>query len=483
LYPDLPAHRPPNFNEADVSDKPAWVQNTPQLTSTEVTELDRRRLGQLQMLHSLDLEINGLLDQLEAAGTLEDTVVMFLSDNGYLWGEHRMQEKWRPYDESVRIPFAIRYPSAYPQPRVEDRIVGNIDVAPTVWEVAGLPIPSEVDGQSLLPLLADDPGMDWRDDILLEGAEFSYNAVHTGDAVYIEYTADLPELYDLTLDPYQLDNQVNNPAYDGLESEMISRLDRLKPPDVRHQPELVSDQSYRIMRGAWRHVDDDNASAEGMRAASSTGQFIRLQTPAVRQLTVVFFKSWNQGIARIVIDGQVHGLVDLYSPIQKYGYRHHITGLTFAPHTISVEVTGQRNPASREAIVTVDAFVVAGTFVEETDPRLVYTTWWPWKHPEAAGGLYYRSRAANATVRFDPVGTNATLLTARGPEFGIAEIYLRGELIETVDLYSPVYEWQFPVPITGFRPGVTEHVVVKVTGRKNPASSDTLVIVDGFTQP
>jgi len=105
--------------------------------------------GRRSLLHEAVAEI---LDTLQELGISDRTVVVFTSDNGFMYGEHWMVAKLFAYEESVRVPLVIWYPEMV-QPREEDRLVANIDLAPTIAELAGVAIPEDVDGHSLLPLL------------------------------------------------------------------------------------------------------------------------------------------------------------------------------------------------------------------------------------------------------------------------------------------------------------------------------------------
>ncbi len=230
LYPDLSPHRPPNYNEADVSDKPRWLWNQPPLTPQQQEKIDADRRKQLQTLRSLDLAIGAMLDLLQRQGRLDDTVIFYISDNGFLWGEHRLRTKNLAYEPAIHVPFAMRYPALVSHRRVESRLVANIDIAPTIYDLAGLPIPKEVNGRSLVPLLRGQG--EWRDDLLIEGwgRPTSFMAVHTGRYVYVETVGYASELYDLERDPYQLENRVNDPAYATVVGDMRQRLQRLRPP-------------------------------------------------------------------------------------------------------------------------------------------------------------------------------------------------------------------------------------------------------------
>lgn len=244
LYSDLPLWRPPSFNPADQSDKPEWLANTAQLTQNQISKDDEFRLDQLRTLHSVDLSVRDLLNKLRDQGKLDNTLVVFYSDNGYFWGEHRLLHKNRVYEEASHGPFALRFPSLVQTPRLEDKLIQVIDLAPTIYELAGIPIPNDVDGRSLVSLMRGTS--DWRDAILLEGwpgvkddddedeataaplkkaiAPAHYQALRTDQYVYVETDNDTPELYDIKADSYQMTNLVNDPRYKKIVKKLSKRL-------------------------------------------------------------------------------------------------------------------------------------------------------------------------------------------------------------------------------------------------------------------
>jgi N-acetylglucosamine-6-sulfatase len=229
-YTDMPFTPPPNYNELDVSDKPEWIQRLPLITEDRQAGDHEIRLRQAQMLWALDQTIAALLDRLAAQGRLDDTCVMFISDNGLFVGEHRLAGKRFAYEESSRVPLGMRYPPLIAAPHREDRLVANIDIAPTFLDLAGLPALARADGRSLVPLLRGPTT--WRDDVLLQGWTDDslgppYQALRSGPYMYIENQGDNAELYDLEQDPYQLENQINNPAYTDLIAQLHQRLRRL----------------------------------------------------------------------------------------------------------------------------------------------------------------------------------------------------------------------------------------------------------------
>lgn len=227
----LPPHRPPSFNEADVSDKAPWIQDLPQIRPHRIDIEDGLRRDMAETLPSVDRAIGVLLDRIEESGRANDTAVLFISDNGLQFGEHRLRRKWYAYEESVRVPFAMLYPPVTAGGGVETRLVANIDVAPTIYDLAGLPIPAEVDGRSLLDLLR---GGAWRDHLLLEAwpDPASTNplrswppwvAIHTGRHVYIDYEGNGEELYDVREDPFQLQSVVDDPAMASVLQQLRDR--------------------------------------------------------------------------------------------------------------------------------------------------------------------------------------------------------------------------------------------------------------------
>jgi arylsulfatase A-like enzyme len=173
LFQSLSPWRPPSYNEPDVSDKPTWLQSKAPENSAQ---LDQIRIDQLEMLQAVDeaiggsttYGITGIMEHLRNLGVADDTIVVFFSDNGWQWGEHRMRAKNKPYEESIRSPMLVHYPKLAPCPRTESRFALNIDLAPTFAELAGAGVPIAHEGVSLLRVL-DGTEPTWRSDFLTEG--------------------------------------------------------------------------------------------------------------------------------------------------------------------------------------------------------------------------------------------------------------------------------------------------------------------------
>jgi arylsulfatase A-like enzyme len=243
LYSDLPPWRPPNFNPEKQPGKPDWVLKTDRLNEEDIeNRVDRFRLKQLRSLKSVDSSVRDILNHLSKQGKLDNTLVVFYSDNGYFWGEHRLLHKERAYEEASRVPFAIRYTALITKPRKDNRLVSVIDLAPTIYELAGVQLPADVDGRSLIPLMQEtelDPS-EWRDALLLEGWPGlrrehvgNYQAIRTDRYVYIETYEDKPELYDTLNDPFQLRNLIDDPALRKTAKRLRKRLHRYHPSAVR----------------------------------------------------------------------------------------------------------------------------------------------------------------------------------------------------------------------------------------------------------
>jgi N-acetylglucosamine-6-sulfatase len=272
LFPDAQAPRTPNFNEADVSDKPSYIRNLPLLTEEDIARIDEEWRQRLRSMMAVDEMIASIVELLESAGQLDNTYIFFTSDNGYHHGNHRqLLGKTAPYEEEIRVTMVVRGPGV-PAGRTLDYLTGNIDLAPTWGEISGAPAPEFVEGRSLLPLLGDDPPPtnEWRQCFLMEHAPYTlpgtsqavaqptntpqglleppdpedqhasgtlaawtsgtealpYRGIHTMRYVYVEYPTDEQELYDLQTDPYQLENLTGS-AELRLVAELAARLEEL----------------------------------------------------------------------------------------------------------------------------------------------------------------------------------------------------------------------------------------------------------------
>ena len=228
---------PPSFNEADVSDKPAEIATMPVLDDSDVSTIRRRYRCRMESLLSVDEGVGRIVGALRAAGELDETLLVYTSDNGFFAGEHRVRNgKNRVYEEAIRVPLVIRGPGV-PAGRTTDELAINADLAPTILDAAGASAGLAMDGRSLLAAAAH-PSRNRGRALLVEqyrgdddedgSANLRYEAVRTARYVYADYADDTDELYDLRADPYQLQNQIANPAFDATEGALAERLASLR---------------------------------------------------------------------------------------------------------------------------------------------------------------------------------------------------------------------------------------------------------------
>ncbi len=186
-------------------------------------------------LVAVDESIGRVLDTLERLGELDSTVIIFAGDNGYFHGEHRLGDKRLMYEEALRIPLLVRYPKMVRPRSVCREMILNIDIAPTVLDLAEVTIPDTMQGESLRPLLAGQQTA-WRKSFLYEYFEEdwlpgipSMLGVRTEQWKYVQYPdiQDLDELYQLEMDPHEMHNLAQDPSFNAKLVEMKEELGRL----------------------------------------------------------------------------------------------------------------------------------------------------------------------------------------------------------------------------------------------------------------
>ncbi|HEX4149484.1 MAG TPA: sulfatase/phosphatase domain-containing protein, partial [Pirellulales bacterium] len=193
-----------------------------------------------RLITGLDREVGRIVAALESSKLAENTVILFTSDNGYALGDRGMADKWYMYDEDIRIPLIVydpRLPSRL-HGRQEDAMVLNVDFAPTLLDLAKAPIPSTMQGRSLVPFIENKPVPDdWRTEYFYEhdfggGAKIpSVEGVRTKDWAYMRWVDAKPvveELYDLRTDPLEEKNLVNDPAAAKMLESLRARWATLK---------------------------------------------------------------------------------------------------------------------------------------------------------------------------------------------------------------------------------------------------------------
>ena len=194
------------FNEDNVSDKPSYIRQLPKLSSSEISELDKGYRNGLRSLVRVDRFIGEASDLLRRKGEMDDTYIIFYTDNGVHFGQHRLEHgKLKPYEEDVNFPLIMRGPGI-PHGVANGNLVGNHDIAPTLSRMGGANIPAFVDGRSFLEL-AKDPTTPWpRTAILSETKINRWDMLRMRGKIYTRYVQGGKEYYDLAKDPYQVHN-------------------------------------------------------------------------------------------------------------------------------------------------------------------------------------------------------------------------------------------------------------------------------------
>jgi N-acetylglucosamine-6-sulfatase len=228
-FADEPFPRTPAYDEADVSDKPEEIRARSRLSASSTDYLDRYQAAELGALAAVDEAVEQIVDALDRTGALDETVLVFTSDNGLFHGEHRVVTgKFLLYEPAVRVPLVVRGPG-FARGRVVTTPVANVDLAPTIAGVSGAELLTEPDGTSLIDLVDDGAGADRA--VLLEN--FRGGAPHTAGVrtrrwTYFAHATGEVELYDLEADPDQLENLAGAGEVAGVEAALAAALDRLR---------------------------------------------------------------------------------------------------------------------------------------------------------------------------------------------------------------------------------------------------------------
>jgi arylsulfatase A-like enzyme len=190
----------------------------------------------LACVQSVDDNIGRLLDWLDANGLRENTLVIYTSDQGFFLGEHGMYDKRFMYEESLKMPFLVRWPALIKAGSVQDEMIINTDFAPTFMDVAGLKVPADMQGRSIVPLLKGKHPWTWRESMYYryyhdpgDHNTAGHYGVRTLTHKLIHYwKKDQWELYDLVRDPREMRNIYEDPAQKKQIAKLKKELMRLK---------------------------------------------------------------------------------------------------------------------------------------------------------------------------------------------------------------------------------------------------------------
>ena len=203
----------------------------------------------LRCLLAVDEGLGRVFDLLEEQGRLDNTVVIFMADNGYFMGEHRMADKRLAYEESIRVPFAMRYPAKLKGGTRIGGMVANIDLAPTFLELAGAPISDTIQGESFVPVM-EGKQAGRTEPFLYAYYQEKYApalptmlSIRTEEWKYISYPyefaedGNFDELYHMSKDPHEMMNLIHSPEtapqlkhMQGLLEDALEKYDYSEPP-------------------------------------------------------------------------------------------------------------------------------------------------------------------------------------------------------------------------------------------------------------
>jgi arylsulfatase A-like enzyme len=248
LYQDVKIPIPPLANETALKNLPSFLQapenegrvryhwrfDTPEKYQTMMKNYYR-------LCTEVDAVCGRVIDELKKQNLLDNTIIIFSSDNGFFHGDRQLADKWYPYAESIRVPMIVLDPRmpAGVRGKTRDEFVLNVDLAPTFLTAAGLSIPKKMQGRDFSPLYLNAetaPSPPWRDEFFCEHATISKKErIPSSEAVVrkdLKYTLwpewNFEELYDLTKDPLEQKNLVHSPEYAGKLAELKKRLESMR---------------------------------------------------------------------------------------------------------------------------------------------------------------------------------------------------------------------------------------------------------------
>lgn len=246
--PKLPTPQPPSFQKNYNNlphPAPAWLKNKKPFSAAKKKSFVQQRKEQRKALQLVDQSLDRIFSELKRKGSFKDTLIFFLSDNGLFFGEHRLQSKDAVYEEAIKVPFAIRAPGEK-KAAINESLVANIDIGPTIFDYAGIKKPWDMDGISLKPLLDGNTSQTASRTLFIEGfrragPRNAFSALHDGKTVFVtqHYIGKKPsdfELYELPIDPYQLSNRIHDTHVGSdvarLKSQLVKKLQDLRGSQI-----------------------------------------------------------------------------------------------------------------------------------------------------------------------------------------------------------------------------------------------------------
>lgn len=239
------AYRPKNdaFYDANLDEK-----------GEALWKFQRYMQDYMACIASVDEGVGQVLDYLKEAGLDKNTIVVYTSDQGFYLGEHGWFDKRFMYEESFRMPFLIRYPGVIEAGTVSDALTQNIDFAETFLDFAGVPIPNDMQGMSMKPIMVSGTPDDWRTALYYHYYEYPafhmvkrHYGIRTDRYKLIHFYNDIDtwELFDLEKDPNEMNNLIDDPGYDQIEEQLRKQLDELM---VKYKEPPISEWKDEVIR-------------------------------------------------------------------------------------------------------------------------------------------------------------------------------------------------------------------------------------------
>jgi hypothetical protein len=240
---------------------------------------------------------------------------------------------------------------------------------------------------------------------------------------------------------------------------------------------LDQENSYAIQYTNWKGVLDVNAYGGGYRTAQTGIMSFKPGTKKFTSLKVIMYRGPDQGKAQILVDGKVNKTVDLYNATPQWNYQVSVDKLSSAAHTIAIKALNKKQNASSGKQIRVDGFIIRATTYDDNVSSVTLFDTWSLVTNRAANGGSYRISGKKTSAFYSFTGAQTSWITAQGPIYGKAAIYVDGVLIQNVDLYSKTLHWNYLVSITGLSNG-PHTLEIRVLGAKNIKSKGTAVIID-----
>ncbi|MDB4766501.1 sulfatase-like hydrolase/transferase [bacterium] len=293
----------PDYDEADLSDKPLFLQREP-LTETEEAHCQDAFIHRLRSMKSVDDMVGDLVNRLKQSGQWENTYLLLTSDNGYALGHHRLLYKKDPYERSSGIPLIAVSPASASQ-HIASHLIAHIDICPTILELGGATIPNDLDGKSFATLIDNSQSHsapNWRRSIMIENwaakgiqgqiIPMAYTAERFYDKIHIGWYNGEHEFYRMSYDPYQIRN-VYNLLSDHQRSILNDSLLRFRQEDVLPNLTLTSPESGTEI--------DKKISFKGYMEDNSVPVLARLAVRSYQTKRFFNGKSWQDDFVALPI--------------------------------------------------------------------------------------------------------------------------------------------------------------------------------------